>query len=228
MAENTKIEWCDHTVNLWHGCTKVHAGCDNCYAEKTEVRWGFDVWGNDKPRKEIKSAFKDLARYQKEAQEEGKKYKVFVGSMMDIFEKPMPLVDSKGYKITDFGSAGYRELKTRNLADRFFENIDKGLYPNLIFLLLTKRPSNIAKYIPAKWANYCPTNVWFGTSVSDQKTANDLVPMLIRNAPENGNLFLSVEPQIGEIDLGAIMIEVAGINLHAITAIDWVIQGVVS
>ena len=29
MAENTKIEWCDHTVNLWHGCAKVHPGCKN-------------------------------------------------------------------------------------------------------------------------------------------------------------------------------------------------------
>lgn len=33
MAQTTKIEWCDHTFNPWRGCTKVHAGCQNCYAE---------------------------------------------------------------------------------------------------------------------------------------------------------------------------------------------------
>ena len=60
MAENTKIEWCDHTVNLWHGCAKVHTGCKNCYAETQAKRWGFDIWGENKDRKEIKSAFKDL------------------------------------------------------------------------------------------------------------------------------------------------------------------------
>ena len=43
--ENSKIEWCDHTINLWTGCTKVHAGCDHCYAETLSRRWGKDVWG---------------------------------------------------------------------------------------------------------------------------------------------------------------------------------------
>ena len=33
MAENTKIEWTDHTFNPWEGCQKVGPGCDHCYAE---------------------------------------------------------------------------------------------------------------------------------------------------------------------------------------------------
>jgi hypothetical protein len=33
MAENSKIEWTDHTFNPWIGCTKVSPACDNCYAE---------------------------------------------------------------------------------------------------------------------------------------------------------------------------------------------------
>lgn len=33
MAENTAIEWADHTFNPWIGCTKVGPGCDRCYAE---------------------------------------------------------------------------------------------------------------------------------------------------------------------------------------------------
>ena len=33
MAENSKIEWCDHTFNPWIGCQKVSPGCDHCYAE---------------------------------------------------------------------------------------------------------------------------------------------------------------------------------------------------
>ena len=45
MAQNTKIQWAQHSLNLWWGCTKVHAGCDNCYAEATAKRWGQDVWG---------------------------------------------------------------------------------------------------------------------------------------------------------------------------------------
>ena len=53
MAENSKIEWCNHTANLWWGCTKVHAGCDNCYAFGIAKRVGNDIWGDDKPRRMI-------------------------------------------------------------------------------------------------------------------------------------------------------------------------------
>ena len=35
----------------------------NCYAETQAKRWGFDIWGENKDRKEIKSAFKDLEKY---------------------------------------------------------------------------------------------------------------------------------------------------------------------
>jgi protein gp37 len=34
MSENSKIQWTDDTYNPWRGCTKVSAGCKNCYAEK--------------------------------------------------------------------------------------------------------------------------------------------------------------------------------------------------
>jgi protein gp37 len=51
MAENSKIEWCDHTFNPWEGCTKVSPGCANCYAEARNKRWGNDNWGKGKPRR---------------------------------------------------------------------------------------------------------------------------------------------------------------------------------
>jgi protein gp37 len=34
MADSTKIEWTDSTWNPVTGCTKISAGCDNCYAER--------------------------------------------------------------------------------------------------------------------------------------------------------------------------------------------------
>lgn len=47
MAENTKIQWCDHTFNPWRGCTKVSAGCANCYAESMSAinPKTLGVWG---------------------------------------------------------------------------------------------------------------------------------------------------------------------------------------
>lgn len=192
MAQNTKIEWCSHTGNLWHGCTEVHAGCDNCYARVQNHHWHpkNGHWGNDVPRLFIKSFFPEIEKYQKLAEDAGKKHTVFVGSMMDIFEKSMPLVNHKGEDLP-FSSTG--KLRTA-----FFHNISLGLYPNLIFLLLTKRPSNINKMIPEEWKTNPPENVMFGTSPVDQKTAETLIPQLLQ---VNGQRFLSCEPQLGEIDL---------------------------
>lgn len=45
MAENSKIEWCDHTFNPWVGCTKLSLACDNCYAETWAKRAGSpELW----------------------------------------------------------------------------------------------------------------------------------------------------------------------------------------
>jgi len=199
MAENSGIEWTDHTVNLWWGCTKVHKGCDNCYAETLSHRFGDDVWGNDNPRKLIKSSIRDLHKYQKRAEKENTNFKVFVGSMMDIFEKPMPL---KGY-----------DYDTQQLRHVLFEKIKYGEFRNLTFLFLTKRPSNINKYIPEEWKINPPSNVWFGTSPVDQKTAEKLIPQLLE---VKGKRFLSIEPQLDSINIQGFLAQ---------KGIDWVIQG---
>ena len=52
MAENSNIEWCDHTFNPWRGCTKVSAGCAHCYAETLSKRNPklLGEWGKGGPR----------------------------------------------------------------------------------------------------------------------------------------------------------------------------------
>lgn len=199
MAQNSKIEWTHHTANLWHGCTKVHEGCDNCYAETLAKRWGNDIWGNDKPRKEIKSVWNDLLKYQKLAEKANEVHRVFVGSMMDIFEKPMSII-----------GAAIPEYTTGVLRDKFFDQINEGWYPNLVFLLLTKRPSNINKMIPEQWKTNPPQNVMFGTSPVNQQTFDTLTRHLLE---VNGLRFLSVEPQLDKIEL------------NDLKGIDWIIQG---
>ena len=204
MAKNSTIEWTKHTANLWHGCTNVHEGCNNCYAAALAKRYGNDIWGNDKPRKQIKSVWSDLLKYQAEAKAVGEMHRVFTGSMMDIFEKPMPLIDHNGNPM---------DYTTEDLRSQLFENISKGMYPNLMFLLLTKRPSNINKYIPESWKENPPENLMFGTSPVNQSTASNLIEHLIK---VKGKKFLSVEPQLDEITL---------LPWLQANQIDWVIQG---
>lgn len=201
MGQNSKIEWTNHTANLWHGCTKVHAGCDNCYAEALSHRFGDDIWGNNKPRKEIRSVWHGLWKMQQVARARGEIHRVFVGSMMDIFEKPMPLT-----------GASQPECNTGVLRDRLFDEITQGYYPNLLFLLLTKRPGNINKYIPDSWKENPPPSVMFGCSPVNQETFDTLVPQQLA---VKGKRFLSIEPQLGPIEL----------SLEHRFGIDWIIQG---
>ena len=42
MGENSKIQWTDHTVNFWTGCTKVSPGCKFCYMFRDKERYGKD------------------------------------------------------------------------------------------------------------------------------------------------------------------------------------------
>ena len=213
--ENSKIEWCHHTANLWWGCTNVHSGCDHCYASALAHRYKHEIWGNDMPRKEVKSVWKQFAKFQKEAEKTGEIKRVFVGSMMDIFEKPMPLMDWNNKPLTEENSTYWN---TGMIRDKFFNEVVPNS-PNLMFLLLTKRPSNINKYIPESWKENPPTNVMFGTSPVNQETANNLILQLSK---VNGKKFLSIEPQLAEIDLmvklndgsGRLLIDVSSWNIN--------------
>jgi protein gp37 len=192
--KNSKIGWTNHTANLWWGCVEVADGCSGCYACEIAKFRQHDVWGNDKPRRMINNVWENLEKFQKEAKKLNEIHRVFVGSMMDIFEIPMPLVDNDGNALTE----GKDEFwNTEQLRNRFFKDVVPNS-PNLMFLLLTKRPSNINKYIPEEWKDNPPKNVMFGTSVSGQETANTYIPHL---AKVNGKRFLSIEPLLGSIDL---------------------------
>lgn len=59
MAEQSKIEWTDSTFNGWEGCTKVGPGCDHCYAENRNSRFGGGTspnWGPGAPRRKTSPA----------------------------------------------------------------------------------------------------------------------------------------------------------------------------
>lgn len=74
MGEQSKISWCDSTVNFWSGCTKVSDGCRFCYSETLSNRFSapngkpclgsskdasvLGKWGKGAPRQLHESAFK--------------------------------------------------------------------------------------------------------------------------------------------------------------------------
>jgi hypothetical protein len=121
MATNSNIEWCDHTVNFWSGCTKVSPACAHCYAEKlAKINRIYGGWGKGAPRSwHGGGAVKSIARWnRKAAKASAGRPRVFINSMSDWLDDEVPV--------------GW-------LADLLvmIQNT-----PNLDWLLLTKRPQN--------------------------------------------------------------------------------------
>lgn len=183
MAENTKIEWCHYSFNSWWGCTKVSQGCKNCYAETLSNRWGNQFWGPTGQRRIMAQAYwdKPIAWNQK-AGRLNERHRVFCASMADVFEA--------------YGEV--RQQEWLNLErSRLWRLIEQT--PNLDWLLLTKRPENIANMIDARWRNGIPSNVWLGASVEDQDNADKRIPYLVQHA--SVVRFLSCEPLLGPVDI---------------------------
>jgi protein gp37 len=87
MAANSHIEWTEATWNPVTGCTKVSAGCKNCYAERLALR--LQAMGNVRYRNGFKvTLHEDLIDLPKRWREPRL---IFVNSMSDLFHEQVPL-----------------------------------------------------------------------------------------------------------------------------------------
>ena len=191
MGEGSAIEWTDHTLNPWVGCTKISPACDNCYAESWAKRAGSpELWTGERRRTTAANWRKPL-QWNQRAAEAGRRERVFCASLADVFDNQVP-------------PEWRRDL---------WELI--AATPHLDWLLLTKRPQNIAKMRPANPDRAWPwPNVWLGTTAEDERTYRQrwshvaAVPAAVR--------FLSYEPALGPI---------GDLDLGRVGAPDWAIVG---
>ncbi len=86
MGLKSTIEWTESTWNPVTGCTKISAGCKNCYAERLALR--LKAMG----QKSYSNGFKlTLQRHALELPLSWKKPQtIFVNSMSDLFHKDVP------------------------------------------------------------------------------------------------------------------------------------------
>lgn len=180
MGENSGISWCDNTFNPWLGCLKVSPGCNACYAESFVTgRMKLPVWGPSKTteRKRTSAAnWKKPLAWNRAAAKAGKCTRVFCASLADVFEDH-PQV------------APWRV--------ELFALIEAT--PHLDWQLLTKRPENLQRFLPQAWLEEPLPHVWLGTTVEDQKRANERIPHLL--ATPASVRFLSCEPLLEAVDL---------------------------
>mgnify|MGYP003392980641 CR=1 FL=1 len=197
MGQTTGISWTDHTFNPHIGCSKVHAGCAHCYAERDfDTRRGVAPWGPHGTRIVTSEAnWKQPSKWNREAEAAGERRRVFCASLADVFE------DWKG----PIGGVTRNWISLDDVRRELFAVIDST--PFLDWLLLTKRPENIRRmWSPMLHAEVQPemhfrANVWLGTSVSNDETADEQIPHLMKCRDLSPVLFLSAEPLLGPLDI---------------------------
>jgi protein gp37 len=186
VGENSGIEWTHHTFNPWTGCTRVSPGCDHCYAAAFARRnpSTFGSWEPGAPRKRTspRNWYQPII-WNRRAAEAGERHRVFCASMADVFDNQAP----EAWRLD------------------LWELIHRT--PHLDWLLLTKRPQNMARMLPQPatlgfpaWGQGWP-NVWLGTTAENQAEADRRIPHLL--AVPAATRFLSCEPLLGPVDLSA-------------------------
>ncbi|WP_430231746.1 phage Gp37/Gp68 family protein [Paraburkholderia tropica] len=191
MAENTRIEWADHTFNAWLGCTKVSPGCDNCYAERERASRILDVrWGAGQPRHRTAiSTWKNPKRWNAAHatffEKHGRRQRVFCSSLSDVFDNEVP--------------PAWRADLLRLIAQT----------PDLDWLILTKRIGNARAMLndavreitscARTWDAGAWPNLWLGATIVNEIEAERDIPKLLETPA--AVKFLSMEPLLGPVDM---------------------------
>lgn len=180
----TKISWCDETINPVVGCSKISAGCQNCYAENMARRlaamgmeqykqvvqrnWpGADKWNG-------KSAFVESELWKPHKWK--KPRSIFVSSMGDMFHETVNIKWQLDVLDMVYGC------------------------PQHTFIMLTKRPSNMKLVIDAyAKENGILPNLVLGVTAENQAMADARITVLLQIPA--AKRFLSVEPMVGPVDL---------------------------
>lgn len=170
--QTTNINWTDKVWNPVTGCTKVSAGCKNCYAETITNRF----W---KDRK-----FTDVRVHPERLNQPlkiKKPAKIFVNSMSDLFHLKVPFefIDSV------FEVMAYCKQHT-------FQVLTKR--PEIMNQYITAWAPNIYHHTLEQLPN-----LWLGVSIEDQKTADERIPLLLQTPAEVH--WLSIEPLLEDINL---------------------------
>ena len=203
MGGITKIEWADCVINpiqdvikgksgRGYHCTKVSPGCDHCYAEGMNNRFG-----NSLPFDGRKAKFELIQSELEKPLHWKKSRRIFVQSMGDLFHED----------VSDFDI--FRVVKAMHRS-----NFNGNKHT---FILLTKRPERMAAYFADFKNNFgsgsdykfyeenpsrATRNMWLGVTAENQEQADKRIPILLQIPA--AVRFVSVEPMLGPVDLLAV------------------------
>jgi protein gp37 len=151
------------------GCTKISAGCDNCYAARFSERF------RNVPGHPFETGFDLTLRPERLGQPLAWKRRrmIFVNSMSDLFHKQIP----------------------RPYISAVFDTMERAEWH--IFQVLTKRSSLLQRYLNERYSNgTAPAHMWFGVSIENEQATSRVIHLQKSRAKVR---FLSIEPLIAPV-----------------------------
>lgn len=197
---STKIEWADKVWNPVVGCSKISAGCDNCYAERMAARLGnMSVPGYPETVKPVSGPKGGHGPLEWSGR---------VSLRREVLEKPWEWKQGRRIFVYSMGDLFHENVPDKWI-DRVFGVIQAN--PQHKFILLTKRPQRMADYINRVFAarvfdlDFWMSNVWAGVTIENQAALQNRLPYLweIPAAVR----FVSAEPMLENLDFGALTID---------------------
>ena len=163
-------------------CTKISAGCDNCYASRFSER--FRRAGHP-----FETGFDLTLRPQRLLQpfEWKKPRMIFVNSMSDLFHKDI---------LAEYISNVFDTMETADWH---------------IYQILTKRSSLLQKFVNERYRTRpAPAHMWFGVSIENEKAASRIIHLQGTNATVRFLSIEPLIGPVGELDLKGVAWVIVG------------------
>lgn len=179
MGTDSEIAWCDHTLNFWRGCTKVSAGCDNCYMYRQAKQYGWDPTVVTRCGESI---WRQPNIFNPQASPVEYKWKagdrVFVCSWSDFFHE-----DADQWR-----HAAWAVIRGR---------------PDLNWIITTKRIEEAYACLPDDFNSEDYPNIMFMPTCENQEMADKRIPpaLELKEMYRWIKIGVSIEPILGAINL---------------------------
>jgi protein gp37 len=180
MAENTSIEWCDHTWTLVVGCDPVSPACAKCYAALMASR--LEAMGKPK-YVGLATRVGNIGKWTGEVR--------FDEAVLDL---PLRTRRPGRWFLTSMGDIGHEKVTDGQIASAF-EVMQRAHWHT--FLVLTKRTARFAERLPF---NEPLRNVFIGCTAENQAQADEHRQHMRSIAAAGWRTFVSYEPALGQVN----------------------------
>lgn len=213
MGTRTGIAWTDATWNPIRGCSRVSAGCENCYAETFAARFAGEgqpyngllrLDANGKPKAQWNGVIKVVDKHLEDPLRWQSSKRIFVNSMSDLFHENVPFETvARIFGIMALAPRHTFQVLTKRVERvvEFSGWLRRRCASSGVSVTddLTKFAAATRETLGVRPTAQALSHVFVGVSVEDQATADKRIPTLMHWDLLGSQRFVSYEPALGPV-----------------------------